>query len=274
MTDPPPDEPEPPNDPVEVRPPAALPTEPSPVPLERHHPSRADETTRGYEIIELDHQALDFYTDMYPRSWAPAYLTSASARDLNATLPSTRLRPTGTDQPDPPPHPPRRHRSGAHRRRPRPAHRWRTRSTPSATDSCSPSTPGPTCRVRRAPQPHQARLPLRRTQVPQHPHHRRVPQGRATLRTHRRSPCPRRRRHPVLVEGPLDALAITLADPAPPESPHSAPPSPMHKQTNSLRCSDETPHASSLRPTPTPPDGPQPRKRSGDSLHSAQTPST
>ena len=81
MTDPPPEEPEEPDDPAEVMPPAAAPSSMPVRASSQTHPSRSLGITRD-RIIELNHQALDFYTGIYARSWAPAYLTERIGTDL------------------------------------------------------------------------------------------------------------------------------------------------------------------------------------------------
>ena len=67
---------------------------------------------------------------------------------------------------------------------------------------------GPRLRRPTPPRPHRRRQG--RPEVPQHRRHPAVPQGRPAVRRRRRAPRPRAR-VPVIVEGPMDAIAVTLA---------------------------------------------------------------
>ena len=261
--------------PSRVLPPApALPAKTSSVPLEthlrqpRHHPRpnhRAQPPGPG-----LLHRHV-------PRSWAPAYLHERLGTDLDRG-PSLRcrLRAARTDQPDPSPPPPTGHRRRAPPGRSRTPHRGRT-----ALDAFRDRLVFPIYSGRdlvgfiARTQPHQRTTPTTpdpSTSTPAPP----PPSTRASSS----SASPKQR--PALDAGAPRSWSKDLSTPSPspspeadtPGSPHSARPSPTHKQTNSPSSPTEPrPHHRRDRRRPRGMDR-SPESVLATHVHSAQTPST
>lgn len=78
LTDPPPHPDDEPTDSPTYEPPVPALVEPRPAPTPA--PGSAITVER---IVELNQQALDYYTSLYPRSWAPAYLIERLGTDLS-----------------------------------------------------------------------------------------------------------------------------------------------------------------------------------------------
>ena len=187
--------------------------------VDRPRPSRPAPGTRvralpADRIVELNQWALDHYSSMFPRSWAPDYLRErlGNRPRRRRALPG-RLRAARTDKPDPAPHRPRGVDRGTGRRRTRPRDRgaadWSTRS---GTASCSRSTPAsdlvgfigrrnPTKETKSSPA-RSTSTPAGRQSSPRASSLFGLTEGAADLAAGAT---------PVLVEGPMDAIAVTIA---------------------------------------------------------------
>ncbi len=196
---------------------------------------------------------------------------TAPPRPGRAPAVPARLRPRRLDHPHPPPPPARRHRRRNDRRRGRRHHPRRPHHRP------VPRPPHPPHhrrrrdpRLRRPPPPRPHRHRPGRTQIPQHPRHPALPQGRAAVRgrrpdpRRRRDPRPRRRtprrhrRHPRR-QRPLHRRRT------PRHRPHRRPSRPTRRLTAPTRSSP---------PTATTPGNAPPNAPTGSSPPTASTPTT
>ena len=179
--------------------------------LDRRDAWHTSPVTRD-RLLEVNRQALEFYRAQYtPQCWSRAYLTERLGVDIaddprfqpghapdSWTALTHHLRQHGvTDEEMELAGLVTRTRDG------RIVDRFRNRLILPIVHNSRDS------RLRRPPPPRpRRRRRVRRAEVPQHPRHAAVQQRRPAVRTrHRRQPPSA---VPVLVEGPLDAIAITL----------------------------------------------------------------